>query len=40
MICGSMAFNEEMVEILSPWGMDEGTRSAPATYVVERAFIG
>lgn len=40
MICGSIAFNREMVEILSGWGMTEGTRTNPGQYVVERAFVG
>ena len=40
MICGSIAFNAEMVEILTGWGLVEGTRSNPAQYVVERAFVG
>jgi ferredoxin--NADP+ reductase len=40
MICGSIAFNKDMVDILSGWGMNEGTRSASADYVVERAFVG
>jgi ferredoxin--NADP+ reductase len=40
MICGSIAFNRDMVEILSGWGMKEGTRSDPGDYVVERAFVG
>lgn len=40
MICGSIAFNKEMVEILSGWGLTEGTRSHPGDYVVERAFVG
>jgi ferredoxin--NADP+ reductase len=40
MICGSIAFNKEMVEILSGWGLSEGTRSHPGQYVVERAFVG
>jgi ferredoxin/flavodoxin---NADP+ reductase len=40
MICGSIAFNKEMVEILDSWGMTEGTRSDPGQYVVERAFVG
>lgn len=40
MICGSIAFNKEMVEILSGWGLAEGTRSHPGHYVVERAFVG
>lgn len=40
MICGSIAFNRDMVEILSGWGLHEGTRSEPGDYVVERAFVG
>jgi ferredoxin--NADP+ reductase len=40
MICGSIGFNKEMAEILCGWGMNEGTRSAAADYVVERAFVG
>jgi ferredoxin--NADP+ reductase len=40
MICGSIAFNTEMTEILSGWGLIEGTRSHPGQYVVERAFVG
>lgn len=40
MICGSIDFNKEMVEILSGWGLTEGTRSEPGHYVVERAFVG
>ncbi|NIJ23124.1 ferredoxin--NADP reductase [Sphingomonas japonica] len=40
MICGSMAFNKEMIEILEGWGMDEGTRSNPGEFAVERAFVG
>jgi ferredoxin--NADP+ reductase len=40
MICGSIAFNKEVVEILSGWGLIEGTRSHPGHYVLERAFVG
>ena len=40
MICGSIAFNKEMVEILSGWGLTEGTQSNPGHFVVERAFVG
>ena len=40
MICGSIAFNKEMVEILTGWGMTEGTRTNPGQFVVERAFVG
>ena len=40
MICGSIAFNKEMVELLASWGLQEGTRSDPGDFVVERAFVG
>lgn len=40
MICGSIAFNKDMVEILEGWGMTEGTRNEPGEFVVERAFVG
>lgn len=40
MICGSIAFNKDMIEILEGWGMTEGTRSEPGQFVVERAFVG
>lgn len=40
MICGSIAFNKEMVEILTGWGLTEGTQSNPGQFVVERAFVG
>jgi ferredoxin--NADP+ reductase len=40
MICGSIAFNKEMAEILTGWGMTEGTQSQPGQFVIERAFVG
>ena len=40
MVCGSMDFNKEMIEILESWGAAEGTRSRPGQFVVERAFVG
>ena len=40
MICGSIPFNNEMVEILTGWGLQEGTQSRPGSFVVERAFVG
>ncbi|MDQ7019846.1 MAG: ferredoxin--NADP reductase [Robiginitomaculum sp.] len=40
MICGSMAFNLEMKDILEGGQMREGANSAPADYVVEKAFVG
>lgn len=40
MICGSIDFNREMIEILEGAGLREGTRSNPGQFVVERAFVG
>ncbi len=40
MICGSIAFNQEMIEILESHGLREGTRNHPGQFVVERAFVG
>ena len=40
MICGSIAFNQEMIEILKARGEVEGTHSTPGDFVVERAFVG
>ncbi|RMH42139.1 MAG: ferredoxin--NADP reductase [Alphaproteobacteria bacterium] len=40
MVCGSMALNLEMKEILEGFGLREGSNSEPAEYVVEKAFVG
>lgn len=40
MICGSIAFNQEMIALLEGFGLREGTRSNPGQFVVERAFVG
>ena len=40
MVCGSLAFNMDMKEILEGWGLREGSNSEPAEYVVEKAFVG
>ena len=40
MVCGSLAFNLEMKDILEEFQMREGANSAPADYVVEKAFVG
>lgn len=40
MLCGSMAFNKEMAELLEGHGFAEGSLAAPADYVLERAFVG
>jgi ferredoxin--NADP+ reductase len=40
MVCGSMALNLDLKEILEGFGLHEGSNSAPAEYVVEKAFVG
>lgn len=40
MICGSLAFNVDLKEILEGWGLVEGANSEPGHYVVEKAFVG
>ena len=40
MVCGSMALNTELKEILEGYGLREGANSDPAEYVVEKAFVG
>ncbi|MEM6617932.1 MAG: ferredoxin--NADP reductase [Pseudomonadota bacterium] len=40
MICGSLALNEDLSEILEAAGLKEGANSQPAEFVVEKAFVG
>jgi ferredoxin/flavodoxin---NADP+ reductase len=40
MICGSMAMINETKSILEGFGLIEGANNAPASFVVERAFVG
>jgi len=40
MICGSMDMLNETKEILESFGLEEGANNKPATFVVERAFVG
>ncbi|MEL7429321.1 MAG: ferredoxin--NADP reductase [Pseudomonadota bacterium] len=40
MICGSMAFNTDVRDILESRGFEEGANSKPATFVLEKAFVG
>lgn len=40
MVCGSLAFNLDIKEILEGAGLREGANSEPAEYVVEKAFVG
>ncbi|MFY0633139.1 MAG: ferredoxin--NADP reductase [Vannielia sp.] len=39
MICGNLAFNLELKEMLEAYGLEEGANSKPAHYVVEKAFL-
>ena len=40
MVCGSMAFNVDVKEVLEGFGLREGANSDPKEYVVEKAFVG
>ncbi len=40
MVCGSLGLNVDLREILEGFGLREGSNSAPADYVVEKAFVG
>ncbi|WP_332065651.1 ferredoxin--NADP reductase [Bartonella sp. CB189] len=40
MICGSMAMLKDCARMCEAFGLIEGANNAPATYVVERAFVG
>lgn len=40
MLCGSMPFNTDVREILEARGFEEGANSKPATFVLEKAFVG
>ncbi|WP_095589553.1 ferredoxin--NADP reductase [Actibacterium ureilyticum] len=39
MVCGNLAFNLEIKELLEGYGLTEGANSKPAEYVVEKAFL-
>ncbi len=39
MICGNLAFNLELKEMLEEYGLTEGANSDPQQYVVEKAFL-
>lgn len=39
MVCGNLAFNKEIMEILDGFGLREGANSDPKEYVVEKAFV-
>ncbi len=39
MVCGNLAFNLEIKDMLEGYGLREGANSAPREYVVEKAFL-
>ncbi|WP_158964322.1 ferredoxin--NADP reductase [Chachezhania sediminis] len=39
MVCGNLAFNLEIKELLEGYGLEEGANSDPKQYVVEKAFV-
>ena len=39
MVCGNLAFNLEIKELLEGFGLREGANSEPKEYVVEKAFV-
>lgn len=39
MVCGNLAFNLELKELLESYGLREGANSDPKEYVVEKAFL-
>jgi ferredoxin--NADP+ reductase len=39
MICGNLAFNLELKDMLEGYGLQEGANSQPKHYVVEKAFL-
>lgn len=40
MVCGSLGFNKDIMEILEGFGLTEGANSDPQHFVVEKAFVG
>lgn len=40
MVCGSLAFNLDVKDVLEGFGLREGANSEPREYVVEKAFVG
>lgn len=39
-VCGSLAFNVDVKDVLEGFGLREGANSDPKEYVVEKAFVG
>jgi len=40
MVCGSLAFNQDIKSLLEAAGLREGANSEPGEFVIEKAFVG
>jgi len=40
MVCGSLAFNKDILAVLESFGLEEGANSDPKHFVIEKAFVG
>ncbi len=40
MVCGSLAFNKDILALLESYGLEEGANSDPRHFVIEKAFVG
>ncbi|MDO6592044.1 ferredoxin--NADP reductase [Loktanella sp. D2R18] len=40
MVCGSLAFNLDIKELMEKAGLNEGANSEPGEFVIEKAFVG
>ena len=40
MVCGSLAFNNDIKVLLEEAGLNEGANSDPQQFVIEKAFVG
>ena len=40
MICGSMGMTLDTKALMEEFGLDEGSNSNPADFVIEKAFVG
>ena len=40
MVCGSLAFNQDIKALMEAAGLNEGANSEPCEFVIEKAFVG
>lgn len=40
MVCGSLAFNQDIKALMEAAGLNEGANSEPGEFVIEKAFVG